>query len=386
MNEIQEKNSNSSETSLEKDVEEQKRLRWIDQGRGLVMFLLVFTITFPPEKFRKLSENIVLHFLFGHAGTHATYMTLFDVGAAAFIFVLGLSMAISYSKRVKRTGKMATLKHLLVRYVILALLGFLIVFVVYGGIYNADDGVIYWDVIPAIAVAGIVSIPFLLIRSLKLRLIVGYGWLLLYQILMLFAGLRTYAINSVHGGIFGSIFGYAACGIIATALGDLMWTADVQKNKKFQNMLLLGAVNLILGVLLSFIPGWEPSKRQVSLTHIMISIGLTVLGLSVFWYLDEKLDKDITYLRAYGMNPFLIYVLVLIPDTIFIDVLGLYDANTSWLWCTLFMVIYLAYTSVIALWLYKRRKRVTTLKAAIITILAIVALAVILIFGLGLDI
>ncbi|MGV9173123.1 MAG: hypothetical protein ACOC35_11220, partial [Promethearchaeia archaeon] len=109
MNELHEKNSEESEIPLAKDAEKQKRLRWIDQGRGLVMLLLVFTITFPPEKFREMSENIVLHFLFGHAGSRASYMTLFDVGAAAFIFVLGLSMAISYSKRVKGTGKLATL-------------------------------------------------------------------------------------------------------------------------------------------------------------------------------------------------------------------------------------------------------------------------------------
>ncbi|MGV9174111.1 MAG: hypothetical protein ACOC35_16300, partial [Promethearchaeia archaeon] len=244
----------------------------------------------------------------------------------------------------------------------------------------------WWDVIPSIAVAGLVSIPFLLVRSPKLRLIAGYAWLVLYQILMFFAGLKEYAINSIHGGIFGSIFGYAACSIIATALGDLMWSADLHKNKKFRNMVILGVINLAVGILISFIPGWEPAKRQVSLTHIMISVGITVLGLCVFWYFDEKLDKDITFLRAYGMNPFLIYVLVLIPDTLLIDVVGLYNANTDWLWCTIFMVIYMAYTSVIAMWLYKKKKRVTTLKAAIITLLVIVALAVVLIFGLGMEI
>ena len=385
MNEIEEKKQESSDSSLIKGAKKQKRLRWIDQGRGLVMFLLVFTITFPPEDFRKKSVNIVMHFLFGHAGTTSTYMTLFDVGAAAFIFVLGLSMAISFSRRTKEKGKLATLKHLLVRYVILAFLGILIIFVVYGGIYNDEKGVIWWDVIPAIAVAGLVSIPFLLIRSPKMRLIAGYGWLLLYQLLMLFAGLKTYAIDSVHGGIFGSIFAYAACSIIATSLGDFMWSSDIQKDKKFRNMLLLGGINLIVGLLISFIPGFEASKRQVSLTHIMISIGITVLGLSVFWYLDEKMDKDITFLRAYGMNPFLIYILVLIPDTILIDVIGLYNANTDWLFCTIFMITYMTYTSVIALWLYKQRKRVTTLKAAIITVLVIIALALLLIFGLGFE-
>jgi hypothetical protein len=203
---------------------------------------------------------------------------------------------------------------------------------------------------------------------------------------MLFAGLKSYAQNSVHGGLFGSIFGYAACSIIATALGDFMWNKEISKDTKIKNMFLLGIINFMLGFLISFIPGWEASKRQVSLTHIMISVGITVLGLSVFWYLDEKMDKDLTYLRAYGMNPFLIYILVLIPDTIFIDVIGLYNANTDWLFCTVFMIIYMAYTSVIALWLYKREKRVTTLKAAIITVIVIVALALLLIFGLGFEI
>jgi len=383
----------SSEVSSDKKTTENmsvskksKRLRWIDQARGFIMFYLVLTITWPPEDYRKRETNIVLHYLFGHAGTTDTYMTLFDAGAAAFILVLGLSMAISFTRRSGKHGSGKAVQHLVVRYLIILALGMLIIYADGGEFFNEDKGTVRWDVIPSIAAAGLVSIPFLFIRDPKKRLYVGIGWALLYQILMIFAGLKEYAINSVHGGIYGSIFGYAACGIIGTALGDYMYSyKDIEKDKKFKDMLSLGAIMAVGGYLLTFIPEMEAAKRQVSFTHVLISSGITFLGLSVFWYLDEKKDMELTYLRAFGMNPFLMYLLVLIPDFLIVDLVELYDADTDWLMNSVFMVIYILIDSVVALFLYKKRKSLSTEKVAIGAIIIVVGLAAILIFGLGIE-
>ena len=75
-------------------LEDKGRLRWIDQARGFIMLYLVLTVALPDS----LTENNpILHFLFDHPGTRDTTMTLFDIGTPAFIFVIGLSLSISFT-------------------------------------------------------------------------------------------------------------------------------------------------------------------------------------------------------------------------------------------------------------------------------------------------
>lgn len=364
-----------------------KRLRWIDQARGFIMFYLVLTLGFPGEwgiSFTDPSGNIVnyiLHFLFEHAPTSSSYMTLFDVGAAAFIFILGLTMPISYKKREQKYGRKAAIKHIVIRYIILSIVGLLIMLINNYELVEEESGmlIVSWDVVPAIAAAGWVTFACVFIDDTKIRLIIGYSIALLYQILMLYAGLKEYALESVHGGIFGGFLGYGSISIISSSIGQYMFFSETDDKKKYKNLLIFGAINLLIGVAIAFIPGWEANKRQVSFTHNLIAIGVSVIGLWIFAWIDRSKDKDLTYLRAYGMNPFFVYFIVEVPNLLIKEAIGKdLGISPTWVGPVILTVVFITYTSIIMLRLHKNKKIIATEKAALVMIITIIILVAII--------
>jgi len=323
-----------------------------------------------------------MFFFFGHPGPRATYMTIYDIGAAAFIFVIGLVFSISYRRRIERKGLKSAIFHLLTRYGLLLVLGYIVMLV--GGdlvkYSNELPGVpiLMWDVIPTLGLVGFVTLPFIFIKKYNVRMIIGYLWILLYQILMNTTPLKLYAQLSVHGGIFGMIFGYSGIMIIATALGDYLFYTDVADKIKYRNMALFGIVNLLGGLLIAFIPGWEASKRQVSFTHCVISLAVCVLGLLVFVYLDRYKDKKLHFFQAFGQNPFLTYLIAATPNLILEETIG-NDLGMGWAGNLLFTGILLVYTTIIVLYLYKNRKIISTEKATVIFIGVAIVLGILLI-------
>ncbi|MHA1819172.1 MAG: hypothetical protein ACTSU2_11375 [Promethearchaeota archaeon] len=388
-----EENEKTGEENIEHGTS-YKRLRWVDSARGFVMFYLVFTLFFPPEDWRKQEFNSVIYFLFNHAGTQDKYMTLYDVGAAAFIFVLGLMMAVSYKRHIDKEGKAGALKHLVIRYLYMTLLSVVLIFVFYQGFIKHDDAgnivsisgipVIYWDVVPAITVAGFVSIPFLLIKDWKKRMAAGYIWAIIYQLLMNFAGLKDYAKASVHGGIFGSIFGYAAISIVASALGEYAALSPDGAKEKYKNIALFGLANLIIGLAIA-IPsmftdlGWEAAKRQVSFTHDLISIGVTVLGMMVFIYIDQFKGKRIHLLEAFGANTFMSYFIGELIEVLLEETVGV-DLGLGWAGNLVSLAIGLGIVIAVEWSLYKKGKVISTPKVAVIMAITILALGIPLMF------
>jgi hypothetical protein len=361
--------------------EKVERLRWVDQGRGFIIFMLVLTLAFPPDEWKP--EGSIMFFLFGHPGPFDTYMTVFDIGAAAFIFVIGLIFSISFRKRLEKQGLIAAIKYVVIRYGLLLVLGYIVVAV--GGRFSYYDArlpgvlILMWDVIPTLGLVGFVTLPFVLIKRYDVRMIIGYLWILFYQILMITTPLKLYAQLSVHGGIFGTIFGYSGIMIIATALGDYLFRSKIEDKIKYKNMALFGAINLVAGNLLSFITGWEASKRQVSFSHCAISIAVCVLGLLIVVYLDKVKNMELGFFQAYGRNPFLTYLIAETPIFLLDNTIGV-DLGLGWPGNLLVTAIVLTYTTFTVLYLYMRKKIISTEKTTIIFIIIAIILAILLIF------
>lgn len=377
--------------SEEKPRDSSDRLLWIDQARGFIVFYLVFTIAFPNEFSKNFNDpsgnilNYILFFLFEHAGTTDTFMTLFDVGAAAFIFLLGFLMATSYKSRVEKYGKSAANKHIIIRYLILSAIGFLIMLVGNFNLVEEESGmwIVSWDVVPAIAAAGWMTFIFIHVDNPRVRLLIGYLIGLIYQLLMVFWILKDYAQASVHGGIFGGFLGYGSISIISSSIGEIMSTKTndkVEEDKKYTQMLIFGVINFVAGVLIALIPEWEANKREVSFTHNLISIGVTLIGLWVFAYLNRKKNKDMKFLRAYGMNPFFVYFIVETPNLLIREIVGQdLGIDPSWLGKLILTAIFVAYTSIIMMRWYKNKKVMSTEKAGLIMLIVIIILFVLII-------
>ena len=288
------------------------------------MILLVIT-EFLPTIFREGSE--MARFFLAHPPnqTIVEYMNFYDIGAPAFIFIMGLLMPLSFSHRKERDGVAKAIRHMVIRYGIIFLLGFLVIFIDHGEIITmvGEVPIITWDVLPTLGICGLMAIPFLWLKP-KLRAIVATVILIFYQFMLLFGGWREYAVLSIHGGIFGTIFSFSAIMIYATCLGEVMLlNKEYTNKKKIQIYAIVGAIALFGGLLLWLVPGWYPNKRQVTLTYISISLGASILLSFIFIGIDKKVQKPIFILDSYGKSPFIIYVIAIVLEFLLSDILSL---------------------------------------------------------------
>jgi len=399
---------------------EKGRLDWIDAARGFVILFLIATISFPGDS--GLNLNIpFIYGIFNHSNV-AGQITLYDIGAPAFIFLLGFTMPISYRKRKEEKGTGSAIRYILVRYFILLVLGFVaanieLEFLKY---YSINLGtrftyegvgtipishrpvlfIIPWDVIFSIAASGLVGFIFMGVRNPRYRFFLGYGWLILYQVGLSSTVLEIYALQSVHGGIFGSIFGYGSIAIIATAMGDYLFFSDVFEAKKFQNLLIFGIANLVVVVLFfieirdrqlqSLIDAFPTYRKTVSLLYVMAAIGVSCSVLWVFYQINTRFKKNMTWLRIFGMNAFMLYFLAELPDTLFETIMGdVLEMDITWWLSLIWGILVLGYCTYVAWYLYKKNRRISTIKSGLIFLATIVGILLIIIIleltiGLGL--
>ncbi|NVM44533.1 MAG: hypothetical protein HWN79_06430 [Candidatus Lokiarchaeota archaeon] len=288
------------------------------------MIFLVIT-EFLPAFIRVGSE--IGHFFLAHPYNEkiVEYMNFYDIGAPVFIFIMGLLMPLSFSRRKERDGVKKAVSHMIIRYGIILILGFIVIFIDQGEIIKMEGDVliIYWDVLPTLGFVGLLALPLLWLKP-KPRALVATVMLVFYQFMLLYGGWREYAILSIHGGIFGTIFGFSAMMIYATCLGDVMLlNKEYTDKKKYQIYAIVGAIALIGGLLLWLVPGWYPNKRQVTLTYISISLGASILLSFIFIGIDKKVQKPIFILDSYGKSPFIIYAIAIVLEFLIADIIGL---------------------------------------------------------------
>jgi hypothetical protein len=309
---------------IKENQSQRKRYYWIDHARGFIMVLLVIT-EFLPTVIREGSE--IGRFFLAHPPNEriVEYMNFFDIGAPAFIFIMGLLMPLSFLHRKERDGVNKAVRHMIIRYGIILILGFIVIFIDQGEIIKMEGDVliIYWDVLPTLGLVGLIALPFLWLKP-KPRAIVATTMLIFYQFMLLFGGWREYAILSIHGGIFGTIFGFSVIMIYATCLGEVMLlNKEYTDRKKYQIYAIVGVIAILGAFLLWLVPGWYPNKRQVTLTYISISLGASILLSFIFIGIDKKVQKPIFILDSYGKSPFIIYAVAIVFEFLLSDIIGL---------------------------------------------------------------
>ena len=369
---------------------EKERYHWIDQGRGMVMFLLVL-IELMPEMLR--TGNPISAFFFDHPSTTAPYMDLYDVGVPAFFFIIGLLMAVSFKKRVEKKGTCNAVLNELIRWGLFFALWEIILFLTgdgFGEFKPISPGVwwyvVHWDVVNALGFVGMLSIPFLFLSN-KTRFIISYAMMTFYQVMIFVPETmwRQYAIASVHGGILGAIFVLMPIVLIGSCLGKYyVLDKDTPREKKNKMLVVLCLVNLAIGIVLWLIPGGFPNKRQSTASYATISMAIIIAGLLAFVYADWK-DENyaklnpvnrgrIILFNTYGQNPFFIYVLAIVFGGGF----GAIAGDLEFYLQVLIWLGGLVIISIIALILYKKGKIISTTKIALFIIVLLLTVGLIL--------
>ncbi|MBN2150662.1 MAG: hypothetical protein JW839_04350 [Candidatus Lokiarchaeota archaeon] len=382
---------------------EKQRFNWIDQGRGLVMFLLVLTESMP-DIWRKPSDpnfwtdNPIIKglagFCFDHPPETAPYMNLYDIGVPAFFFIIGLLMAVSFKSRMQKKGTGNALLNSFLRWGLIFVLGLLIILFTWSegiGAYKdvVEDSpdllqvyifVVSWDVIFAIGCVGLIAIPFMFLPN-KARLIVAYLMMAFYQVMVFVPETywRWYALASVHGGVLGGVFVLTPILLVGSCVGEyFIMDKEASTGKKYKMMALLAAINLSIGIGLWLIPGGFPNKRQSTMGYATISMAAIIAGLFVFIFLNLKKDRHTVILEAYGMNPFLVYAIAAIPTVLIGELISFGDWQEEFMFQLILWIAVLAVVTLIVILLYRKGKAISTTKIVLGLLVILLPLGVLL--------
>ena len=250
-------------------------------------------------------------------------MTGYDTVMVGFIFIIGLLFNFAFSRRRSQSGLKAALGFVLVRYGLMFALGMLMIYLEDGNffIYEREGYyIVAWDVIASLGAICLLMIPYVLLPWLWLRIALPIVLLLTYQGLLLFVPVwRDYAAFSVHGGIFGTLFVYLAATMLGALAFELLLVplTDSRTDTRTRRRLLLvyagcGAALALVGGLLTLAPNMIPCKRLSSLTWLLISVS-SIIGVSaIFLAVDLLLQWPLRFLLAFGQNPFLLYLMIVI--------------------------------------------------------------------------
>ncbi|MRI01154.1 DUF5009 domain-containing protein [Kriegella sp. EG-1] len=352
------------------------RLLSLDFYRGLTMFLLI-------AEFSHLFSYLVLpqfngsfiHAL-GSQFHHVEWEGLhfWDLIQPFFMFIVGVAMPLSFSKRIAKGDSYKELtKHAVKRALLMLLLGW--------ALYCIDPGLIVFRFQNVLAQLGVAYIlAFLVIRK-PVIMQIGFSIFLLIitEGLYRFFPVEGFTNAFVNGENFPAWFnilisgeedgsGWAMFNAIPTAAhtiwgvvaGQLL-ISDFEPKKKLMYLFGAGIIGLIIGFGLS--PFTPIIKKIATTTFVFASGGWSLIALALcYWLIDiKKYQKGVLFFAVVGMNPLFIYLFAHIGGAELIKKIFLPFSNALFGWTgelgahiilssiVLFMLWYICY------WMYKKK-------------------------------
>jgi predicted acyltransferase len=299
------------------------RLLSLDFYRGLTMFLLIaefsylFEFLISPELQGTLVHTIAEQF--HHVEWEGLHF--WDLIQPFFMFIVGVSMPLSFSKRMARGDTFNQLrKHAFKRAFLLLLLGW--------ALYCIDPEKIvfrFQNVLAQLAVAYIFAF-FLIRKKPVIQIGVSVLLILISEALYRFFPVEGFNHAFVPGENFGAwlnilISGeedgghWAMFNAIPTAAhtiwgvlaGQLLMSNKTNK-KKIQLLVIAGIIGLIIGYGFSY---FTPIIKRISTsTFVFAGGGWSILALALcYWLIDvKKYQKGVMFFAIVGMNPLFIYL------------------------------------------------------------------------------
>jgi predicted acyltransferase len=299
------------------------RLLSLDFFRGLTMLLLIAEFT---HLFRYLvSDQLDGSFLYqiGLQFQHHPWngLRFWDLIQPFFMFIVGVAMPLSYSKRIKKGETHGEIRqHFLQRSFLLLVLGWALYAVAYGKITWY-----FQNVLAQLSVTVLIS--FLIMRKpVAVQLLVSFGLLLLTELLYRFFWVEGYdqvfVANHNFGTWFDSLYNGAdtkghwvsfnaipttAHTIWGVLAGKLLMGNKTQ-HQKLLVLVVAGMVGLLIGYGLN--PVTPIIKRISTSSFVIASGGWTILVLALSYWLIDILNykKGVLFFAIVGMNPLFIYL------------------------------------------------------------------------------
>lgn len=352
------------------------RLFSLDFYRGLTMFLLIaefshlFTLLVA-EQF----EGTIIHAI-GEQFHHVRWVGLhfWDLIQPFFMFIVGVAMPFSFSKRLSRGDSQAAIRnHVLKRSLLMLLLGW--------GLYCIDPGKIVWrfqNVLAQLAVTYLLAY-LVMDRSAVFQIAFSVVLVLIAESLYRFFPVEGFDQAFEAGKNFGAWFNILIAGnedgghwamfnAIPTAahtiwgvLAGQLLMSNQSNKRKMQVLLIAGVACLVIGY--SFSPLTPIIKRISTSTFVFVGGGWSILALALcYWVIDiKKYQRGVQFFAIVGMNPLFIYLFAHVGGADLIQKIVLPFSNALFGWTgdlgaqiilsliVLYLLWYICY------WLFKNR-------------------------------
>jgi len=268
-----------------------------------------------------------------------------DIIMPLFMFMAGVSMPFAFAKHLQNESKLQLYKRILKRVVLLWIFGMMC----QGNLLSLDSNRIFFfsNTLQAIAIGYLISAILLIHFKQKAQIGITAGLLILFWFLMTFV-----SVNGYGGGDFTEdhnlaeyidrlILGRFRDGSTLTATGvnfgayRYTWLlsslnfgvtvmtgvfagqilkGSLSKERKYRTLLLIGAAMILTGWLWSF---QMPIIKHIWTSSMTLySSGICFLLMALFYYLVDykNYGKYLNWLKIYGMNSILAYLLCEIVD------------------------------------------------------------------------
>ncbi|MDD7888236.1 acyltransferase family protein [Flavivirga sp. 57AJ16] len=352
------------------------RLLSLDFYRGLTMFLLIaeFSSLFEYMVSPELHGSII-HALgeqFHHVDWEGVHF--WDLIQPFFMFIVGVSMPLSFSKRMAKGDTFKQLrKHAFKRAFLMLVLGW--------ALYCIDPGRIVFRFQNVLSQLGVTYIlAFLVIRK-KPIIQIGFSLLLILisEGIYRFFPVEGFNRAFVPGENFGAwlnilISGgedeghWAMFNAIPTAAhtiwgllaGQLIMSNKTNK-KKIQLLVIAGIIGLIIGYGFSYV---TPIIKRISTsTFVFVGGGWSLLALALcYWVIDvKKYQKGVLFFAIVGMNPLFIYLFAHVGGAELIRKIFLPFSNAIFGWTgtlnanIILSIVVLFFLWFICFWMYKKK-------------------------------
>lgn len=265
----------------------EKRWHALDELRGFTMILL--TIFFPLAFFDKAPLWLK------HSPGNGVCIA--DLGAPVFLFVIGVSYFISFTKRRLAMDNGALVVSFLKRYLLLMVFGFI------GGIVLEGEGFKFrWNVLEAIGFCGIFVLPFMY-AGWRVRIVSAIAIPLVWQFFVS-AGHENWALAYGFGGPW-AVPAWSSIILFGSAIPEIK-----EETKKDLFLPILVVAALVMSAIGKDAASYFPiNKHLVSFPYITLSMAVSIFSLAVFAAKEIAGYPPLRCLSMVGKNSFAIYVI-----------------------------------------------------------------------------
>jgi predicted acyltransferase len=262
-----------------------KRLASVDAFRG---FAIISMILVNFSAFFDATPSFLKH-------ARGQFITLADIVAPLFFFVLGMMYRKSITRRVADSGRRKAYLQCVRRYLLVLILG------VVGGCVGKMTITLDWGVLQAIGLAGLVALPFMELGLVR-RVAVAAALLLAHCLVIVPFVQESMAVTEQGGP--QSALAWAAIVLLSSAAGDLLEADSPARSIKRISILGLALIGLGLTVL----PLVPVSKSLVTPSYALIATGISAVTFVAFVAVADLARLPVPTLAPLGRNALLIFL------------------------------------------------------------------------------